>query len=111
MKRNLEDKKLKEIVEKLLNEEIGCRNNPMMLTIRVFQEVAREHKTVFFFPYNLIPYFPSFESVARCRREIMNTEGKFYDDYGMEGIIFEHPTKIENIKVDSGLGMSKVGVN
>lgn len=98
MKRNPEDEKLKEIVEKILNEEIECRNNPMMLTIRVLQEIAREHKTIFFFPYNLIPFFPSFESVARCKREIMNHQGKFYDDYGMEGITFEHPKKKEEEK-------------
>lgn len=94
MKRSQEDKKLKEIVEKILNEEVGCRDNSWMLTFRVFQEIAKEHKRQIFIPFELIPFFPSFESVARCKREIMNHEGKFYDDYKMEGITFEHPNKL-----------------
>ena len=94
MKRNPEDEKLKEIVEKILTQHVECRDgreSSIILTIRVLEEICKEHKQNMFIPFKLIPFFPSPESIARCRREIMNHQGKFYDDYGMEGITFENP--------------------
>lgn len=94
MKKNIDDKKLKEIVEKILTEHVECREgeeSSIILTIRVLEEICKEHKQSMFIPFQLIPFFPSPESIARCRREIMNHQGKFYDDYGMEGITFENP--------------------
>ena len=96
MKRNPEDEKLREIVEKILNSNMGCRTgkkSSLILTLKVFEEIAREHKKGIFIPFDLIPFFPSPESITRCRREIINHKGKFMDDYGMEGITFEHPNK------------------
>jgi len=102
VKRNQEDEKLNEIVENLLNKFTECRNknirdkydkSSVVLTLKVFEEIAREHKKVLIIPYDLIPFLPSPESITRCRREIINHKGEFQDDYGMEGITFEHPNK------------------
>ncbi len=83
---------LREIVERLLGENRRCREDTKWLTYKVLQEIAARHGQRIFLPYNLFAIFPSFESVARCKRDIMNKEGKFNDEViPEEGVTFEKP--------------------
>ena len=76
-------KHLKEKVERLLREDRRCREDVNWLTLKVFKEIAAQHGQRIFIPYDKQTWeaFPPFESVARCRRDIMNKEGKFNDDF------------------------------
>ncbi len=86
------NKHLREIVEKLLksNRE-GCRKDTKKLTYLVMR-----HYTRIFIPYEDFNKIPSFESVARCRRDIMNKEGKFNEDFlPEEGVSYEKPVEVQ----------------
>ncbi len=86
------DKHLKEIVEKLLQQDKRCRHDTKYLTYKVLQIIAKKHGQAIFIPFNLFSIFPSFESVARCKRDIMNKEGKFNDEFiEEEGMTYEKP--------------------
>ena len=90
-------KHLREIVEKLLVQERRCRLEPMWLTYRVLQVIAKKHGQKIFIPYNLFSIFPTPESVARCRRDIMNKEGKLSEEFiAEEGVTYEKPNAIQN---------------
>ncbi len=93
----LHEKHLKEIVEKLLQEDRRCRTEKgsKWLTYKVLQIIAKRHGQAIFIPFNLFSIFPSFESVARCKRDIMNKEGKFNDEFvGEEGVTYEPKQKM-----------------
>ncbi|MFW9873009.1 MAG: hypothetical protein ACFFG0_07920 [Candidatus Thorarchaeota archaeon] len=75
------NKHLREIVENLLWEDKKCREDTKWLTYRVFQEVALNNGEHIYLPFKLMDKFPSFESVARCKRDIMNKENKFAKDF------------------------------
>ncbi len=82
-------KHLREIVEKLLKQERRCRLDTKWLTFRVMQ-----HFTKIFIPYQDFLRIPSFESIARCKRDIMNKEGKFKEEFvEEEGVTYEKPVK------------------
>lgn len=86
--------KLKEVVEKLLKEEKRCRHDNKWLTYRVMR-----HYTKIFIPFQDFLRIPSFESIAKCRRDIMNKEGKFNDPMpDEEGITYEKPRNFINSK-------------
>ncbi len=91
------DKRLKEIVEKLLKGDKRCREkDAKWLTIRVLQIIARLHGRKVYIPYDkqMLDAFPTFESVARCRRDIMYKEGKFNEEFvGEEGMTYTDPIK------------------
>jgi hypothetical protein len=69
------DKQLKQIVEKILSEDPLCReNNPYankLLTYKVMR-----HYTGIFIPFKDFEKIPSFESIARCKRDIQHKENK-----------------------------------
>lgn len=84
--------KLNEIVEQLLRTSKRCRTDTKWLTYKVLFIIAKKHGQTIFLPYNLFSIFPSFESVARCKRDIMNKEGKFNEDFiPEEGITYKSP--------------------
>ncbi len=86
--------KLNEVVERLLNMERRCRTDTKWLTYRVFSIIAKYHKQEIYIPYNLWSEFPSFESVARCKRDFMNKQGKFNEKFvPEEGVTFEKKQK------------------
>lgn len=89
-------KHLKEVVENLLKTERKCREDVKWLTYRVMQ-----HYTHIFIPFQDFIKIPSFESVARCKRDIMNKEGMYNDFEPDPNIKYEHPVKIENQKESS----------
>ncbi len=86
--KKMKGKHLREIVEKLLRENTGgCRTDTKKLTYLVMR-----HYTKIFIPFNDFKKIPSFESVARCKRDIMNREGKFNEDFLPEvGVTYEKP--------------------
>lgn len=85
------DKHLKEIVEKLLERDPRCRKDIKWLTYRVMRVFT---KGKFYIPFKDFNVIPSFESVARCRRDVMNKEGKYSKDFTPEeNIIYEKPLK------------------
>ncbi len=89
-------KHLKEKVERLLRENRRCREDVNWLTLKVFQEIARQHGQKIFIPYDKETWaaFPTFESVARCKRDIMNKEGKFNEEFiPEEGTTYEPKQK------------------
>ncbi len=83
MVRNL---KLKEVVEKLLLEDGRCRRDTKWLTYKVLR-----HYTNIFIPFEDFLKIPSFESIARCKRDVMNKEGKFNDFVPEPGVTYEKP--------------------
>lgn len=86
------DKHLREIVERLLDTDTRCRNDTKFLTYRVFQEIAIRNGEKIYIPFTLFDKFPSFESVARCKRDILNKEGKYKADFEPEpGVTIERP--------------------
>ena len=86
------NKHLREIVEKLLKEnKEGCRKDTKKLTYLVMR-----HYTNIYIPFEDFEKIPSFESVARCKRDIMNKEGKFNEKFIPEiGITYETSIKIK----------------
>jgi len=86
------DKHLKEICLKLLEKDSRCRKDTKWLTYCVFR-----HYTGIFIPFNDFNKLPSFESVARCKREIQNKENRFnndeFDESSDPTIKYEHPVK------------------
>lgn len=81
------DKHLKEIVERLLKTERRCRIDTKWLTYKTMR-----HFTKIFIPFQDFLKIPSFESIARCKRDIMNKEGKFNDEFiEEEGVTYEKP--------------------
>ncbi len=86
------NKHLNKIVEKLLRENKRCRIDTKWLTYLVMR-----HYTNIFIPFNDFKKIPSFESVARCKRDIMNKEGKFNEDFIPEvGVSYEKPIGVNN---------------
>lgn len=89
------NKHLREIVERLLDSDTRCRNDTKFLTYRVFQEIAKSNGEKIFIPFTLFDKFPSFESVARCKRDILNKEGRYSEEFELEeGITIERPKLI-----------------
>ncbi len=87
-------KHLREIVEKLLKQDKRCRTDTKILTYLVMR-----HYTKIFIPFNDFKKIPSFESVARCKRDIMNREGKFNEKFLPEvGVTYEKPIEQSNEK-------------
>ncbi len=85
--------RLNEVVERLLNNERRCRTDTKWLTYKVFSIIAKHYNQQIYIPYNLWSKFPSFESVARCKRDFMNKEGKFNEEFiKEEGVTYE-PSK------------------
>ena len=85
------DKHLKEVIEKLLQQDRRCRTDTKWLTYRTMR-----HFTRIFIPFQDFLKIPSFESIARCKREIMNKEGKFNEEFiEEEGVTFEPKQKHE----------------
>ncbi len=79
------DKHLKEIVERLLNQDRRCRVDTKWLTYKTMR-----HFTKIFIPFQDFLKIPSFESIARCKRDIMNKEGKFNEEFiEEEGVTYE----------------------
>lgn len=68
--------KLREVVEQVLKEDERCRKDIKYLTYKVLR-----HYTKIFIPFQDFIKIPSFESIARCKRSIMNKEGKFSDEF------------------------------
>lgn len=74
----IEDKTLKEItnvkeiVLKLLETDIRCRNDDKWLTYKVMR-----HFTKIFIPFEDFSKIPAFETIKRCRAQIQNVEEKF----------------------------------
>ena len=87
------NKHLREVVEKLLKENKRCREDIKYLTY-----MAMRHYTRIYIPFEDFKKIPSFESIARCKRDIMNKEGKFSKDFIQEeGVTYEKP-KGEKLK-------------
>lgn len=83
--------KLKKIVEKLLREDKECRTDTKRLTCKVLR-----HFTNIYINFDDFKKIPTFESIARCKRDFMNKEGKFNDKFvPEEGMKYEPK---ENIK-------------
>lgn len=79
--------KLKKVVEKLLREDEVCRRDTKILTYKVLR-----HYTNIFIPFEDFKKIPTFESIARCKRDIMNKEGKFSEEFVPEaGVSYEKP--------------------
>lgn len=93
---------LHEIVNKLLSENPKLRENSKksnwMLSFKVVQEIAHFHHKEIFIPFDLIPFLPSFESIAREKRDILNRKNEFNDFVPDPNITYEKP--IENKKED-----------
>lgn len=68
---------VKEIIEKLLEEDPRCREDDKWLTYNVFQIIAKENGQGVFIPFNLFDKFPAFETIKRTRAKIQNEEGRF----------------------------------
>lgn len=64
--------KVYDLVLKLLESDMRCRNDDKWLTYRVFR-----HFTNIYIPFEDFGKIPSFETVSRCRRKIQNKEGLF----------------------------------
>ena len=79
---------LKDIVEKLLEQETRCRSDTKWLTYRVMRCYTK-----IFIPFKDFMRIPSFESIARCKRDFMNKEGKFNEFIEEEGVTYEKPEK------------------
>ena len=78
----------------MLDKERRCRTDTKWLTLRVFQEIAKRYGQNIFIPYNLLSKLPSFESVARCKRDFMNKENKYSEEFIPEdGVTYEEPIK------------------
>lgn len=67
-----EFKQVSELVEKLLANEIRCRNDDKWLTFRVMQ-----HYTKIFIAFEDFDKIPAFETIKRCRAKIQNVEKRF----------------------------------
>lgn len=67
-----EIKKVKNIVENLLETEERCRNDDKWLTFRVMQ-----HFTKIFIPFKDFEKMPTFETIKRVRAKIQNVEKRF----------------------------------
>ncbi len=81
------DKHLKEIVERLLNADRRCRIDTKWLTYRTMR-----FYTKIYIPFQDFLKMPSFESVARCKRDIMNKENKFNEEFTPEeGVTYDPP--------------------
>ena len=84
------DKHLKEIVERLLKQDRRCRTDTKWLTYRTMRYFTR-----IYIPFQDFLKIPSFESIARCKRDTMNKEGKFNEEFiEEEGVTYEKPQKV-----------------
>jgi len=80
--------KLKKVVEKLLREDAECRKDTKVLTYKVLR-----HFTNIYINFDDFKKIPTFESIARCKRDFMNKEGKFNEKFvPEEGTTYEKPT-------------------
>lgn len=70
-------KGVREIIERLLEEDPKCRDNDKWLTYRVFEIIAHKNGERIFIPFNLFNKFPAFETVKRTRAKIQNEEKRF----------------------------------
>lgn len=74
---------LHELMEKLLRENPRLRENTKnsnwMLTFKVLQEIAILNNKHIYLPFEMIENFPSFESIAREKRDILNKKNEFND--------------------------------
>ncbi len=83
------ERKLIEVVERLLKSDKRCRTDTKWLTYRTMR-----FYTKIFIPFQDFLKMPSFESVARCKRDLMNKEGKFNDEFiPEEGVTFQKPVE------------------
>lgn len=64
-------------VEDLLRSEPELRNSDKLLTLRVIEQIAREHKMWVHIPRELLEHLPAFESVKRCRAKLQNDERRY----------------------------------
>jgi len=69
METSREIKKVYELVEKLMQEDIRCRNDDKWLTYRVMR-----HFTNIFIPFEDFKKIPAFETIKRTRAKIQNVE-------------------------------------
>ena len=84
-------KHVRAIVEKLLKSDRRCRHDTKWLTYMVMR-----HYTKIFIPFQDFLKIPSFESIARCKRDVMNKEGKFNEEFvGEIGVTYEPKQKID----------------
>lgn len=67
-----EIRKIKNIVLKLLEEDVRCRNDDKWLTFRVMQ-----HFTKIYIPFEDFKKIPSFETIKRVRAKIQNEDKLF----------------------------------
>ncbi len=85
------DKHLKEIVERLLKEDRRCRSDTKWLTYRTMR-----YFTKIYIPFQDFLKIPSFESIARCKRDTMNKDGKFNEEFiEEEGVTYEKPLVVK----------------
>lgn len=85
--------KLRKVVEKLLREDKKCRTDNKILTYKVLR-----HFTNIFIPFQDFIKIPHFESIARCKRDFMNKEGKFNEKFVPEpGTTYEPKEKIKEL--------------
>ncbi len=81
------NQKLIDVVEKLLKQDRRCRRDTKWLTY-----LTLRHYTKIFIPFQDFLKIPSFESIARCKRDLMNKEGKFNDEFvAEEGVTYSKP--------------------
>ncbi len=84
--------KLNEIVEKILNIDRRARRDTKWLTYKVMR-----HYTKIFIPFQDFLRIPSFESIARCKRDIMNRDGKHNEFEPEDGVTYIKPSKVKNV--------------
>ncbi len=65
---------IKQLVTRLLKEDVRARNSDKWLTFRVFEEIAKRHGSYIYIPFDLFDKFPAFETVKRVRAKIQNEE-------------------------------------
>lgn len=72
METEKEIKKVNELVLKLLEDDVRCRNDDKWLTYKVMR-----HFTNIYIPFEDFKNIPAFETIKRCRAKIQNVEKKF----------------------------------
>jgi len=66
----------KKIVEKLLEENVRCRNSDKWLIYETFKKICADNGKRLFIPFELFNDLPAQETITRVRRQIQHAEGR-----------------------------------
>jgi hypothetical protein len=84
-----------EVVREVMKEDRRARRDRKWLSYKVMRRYTK-----IFIPYQDFLKIPSFESIAKCARDILNKNNEFPEDFvAEEGVTYEQSNK-QLAKVD-----------